>query len=203
MNFDIRKNGQLFGPHTWEELKALVDRGEVSESDIVIKEDGDEVAVGAFLQQSRPLKLKVLPHAVPEPRLTPPPPAARPPRPSARPSASMEPPLLPAAQRSPAPSRPARAQADAGEPKPVGNLVWITPLAGVVCAWLNYRKFIVTEQHNDFYFFESLGQMIFCVILCVGIRASRPNLRTPRATWMSVLLGFVLSGGLAASKLLR
>jgi hypothetical protein len=212
MNFDIRKDGQIFGPHTVDELKALVASGDVALTDIVIKELGEEVPVGVFLEQSRPLKLKVLAPAVPEPRLTPPVPFPAPratapspaPRTSAKPPAITEPPLLPAGQatRTPPVVRTA-AKPDPDEPKPVGNLVWITPLAGVVCVWLNYRKFIVTERHNDFYFFEAMGQMVFCVILCVGIRASRENLRTARATWISVLLGFVLSSLLAISRMMR
>lgn len=49
MNFDIRKNGLRFGPHTTEELKELLAGGRVDTEDTVIKESGEEVSVAVFL----------------------------------------------------------------------------------------------------------------------------------------------------------
>jgi hypothetical protein len=49
VNFDVRKNGLRFGPHTTEELKELLANGRVDAGDAVIKESGEEVSVGTFL----------------------------------------------------------------------------------------------------------------------------------------------------------
>ena len=65
MDFDIRKNGLRFGPHTAEELKALLAGGAVDESDAVIKESGEEVSVGVFLGLPPPRKPKVRASALP------------------------------------------------------------------------------------------------------------------------------------------
>lgn len=119
-NVDIRKDGQLFGPHTYEELKALVASGDVSLTDTVIKEYGEELPVGEFLEKARPLKLKVLPPAVPEPRLNapnaPPPVPARAPAPSP----STEPPLLVAGRA----KKPAVPPAQTARPANAGGWSW-------------------------------------------------------------------------------
>ena len=171
-----------------EELNGLLAQGTVSATDIIIKDDGDELAVGAFLQQSRPLKLKVLPPAVPEPCLS-------------SPLGAGEPPILApsTAQKNPRMSSAGIPPQDARHPandeeKPLGNIVWITVVTGVVCLWCNFRLvgLKLPEANLATALGIAVGRTLFCTLLCVGLRALRPNLRTRRAIWISVMLGFIL-----------
>lgn len=178
-----------------DELKTLVAGGDVALTDTVIKEFGEEVPIGVFLEQSRPLKLKVLAPAVPEPRLKPPSPPPPAPRGSGAPPllAVSARPTMPSGPSAPPPLPGAR-QPDDDEEKPLGNIVWITVVTGVICLGCNFSLAGMLFPHasSAFALGVAVARTLSCTLICVGLRALRKNLRTRRATWISVMLGFIL-----------
>ena len=188
MPIEIRKAGERFGPHTLEELKVFLMQGDIEMSDTVLTEERQEMSVGDYLQQPHTVKLKL----------------ATPAWQAAAPAApAVPPPLPPRALRPPPLSALANSKPTA---RSAGFWPWLATGLGVAVILIN---FVIIRSTPDAAYNvpnalgQALGQSVLLPLIAVAIQGARQPGRNARSLSRAVILGLLLSLGIAATTALQ